>query len=76
MCVCVCVCVYVCVFVQVLRAGVLCEYGQPYKLLSDQHSRLLHLVEHTGAVASQKLKNMAYTAYQSKCGTGDIGVWV
>ena len=46
-----------------LRAGELCEYGEPYQLLSDPNSYLLRLVDHTGAVAAQKLKNMAYTAH-------------
>ena len=67
---------HVCICVQVLRAGVLCEYGQPYELLSNAESRLLQLVEHTGPIAAQKLKNMAYTAYQNRSLTGNVGVWV
>ena len=51
---------------QVLRAGVLCEYGEPYELLCNPNSYLLRLVEHTGAVAAQKLKNMARSAYEER----------
>ena len=50
--------------VQVLRAGELCEYGEPYQLMSQPKSYLLRLVDHTGPVAAQKLKNMAYTAHK------------
>ena len=51
---------------QVLRAGELCEYGEPYELLCNPNSYLLRLVEHTGAVAAQKLKNMARSAYEER----------
>ena len=52
--------------VQVLRAGELCEYGEPYQLMSQPKSYLLRLVDHTGPVAAQKLKNMAYTAHEHR----------
>ena len=52
--------------VQVLRTGELREYGEPYKLLSDPNSYLLRLVDHTGPVAAQNLKNMAFNAHQHR----------
>ena len=61
---------------QVLKEGQICDYGKPYELLSNPDSQLLRLVEHTGPVAAQKLKSLAYTAYQSKLGIGIHGTWV
>ena len=54
---------------QVLRAGELCEYGEPYELLCNSNSYLLRLVERTGAVAAQRLMNMAYQAHEERQST-------
>ena len=51
---------------QVLQAGEMREYGEPHQLLCDPNSYLLRLVEHTGPVAAEKLKNMAQTAHMNK----------
>ena len=53
---------------QVLRAGELCEYGEPYELLSDPNSYLLRLVEHTGPAAAERLINMAHSAHAERNG--------
>ena len=53
-------------FVQVLRAGLLCEFDEPHVLLSDSSSYLHRLVEHTGVDAANKLKEMALTAYNKR----------
>ena len=51
---------------QVLRAGEMCEYGEPHQLLCDPNSYLLRLVEHTGPVAAERLKDIAQTAHMNK----------
>ena len=51
---------------QVLQAGEMREYGEPHQLLCDQNSYLSMLVEHTGPVAAERLKNMAKTAHIHK----------
>ena len=51
---------------QILQAGEMREYGEPYQLLCDPNSYLLRLVEHTGPVAAGKLKDMAQTAHMHK----------
>ena len=51
---------------QVLRGGEMHEYGEPHQLLCNPNSYLLRLVEHTGPVAAERLKNMAQTAHMRK----------
>ena len=61
---------------QMIKAGKICEYGNPYQLLSNQESLFLQLVERAGPVAAQKLKSLAYTAYQNGLVVGHQGTWV
>ena len=42
------------------------EYGDPHQLLCDPNSYLLRLVDHTGPVAAERLKNMVQTAHMYK----------
>ena len=49
--------------VQVLDKGKVCEYGVPYELMDNPKSLLLKLVESTGPLAAEKLKNIAAAAY-------------
>ena len=38
-------------------------HGEPHQLLCDPNSYWLRLVEHTGPVTAERLKNMAQTAH-------------
>ena len=49
-----------------MRNGKLIEYGEPHELLCDSESYLLKLVEQTGQVAAEKLKNMSLNVYNRK----------
>ena len=49
--------------IQVLDNGKVCEYGVPYELMGNPKSLLLKLVESTGPLAAEKLKNIAAAAY-------------
>ena len=48
------------------RLGELCEYDEPHILLSQDNSYLGKLAEHTGAIAAQRLKAMALSAYNKR----------
>ena len=50
------------------RSGELCEYDKPHVLLTQHNSYLGKLVEHTGAIAAQRLKAMASSAYNERKG--------
>ena len=41
----------------------MCEYGAPYELMCDPESVLLQLVESTGPLAAENLKNIAAAAH-------------
>ena len=47
-------------------SGELCEYDEPHVLLAQHNSYLGKLVEHTGAIAAQRLKAMALSAYNER----------
>ena len=42
------------------------EYDEPYELLCRPDSYLKKLVDHTGAVATEKLQNMALLAHNER----------
>ena len=44
----------------------MCEYDEPHVLLTQPNSYLGRLVEHTGAIAAQKLKAMALKAHNER----------
>ena len=44
----------------------MCEYDEPHDLLTQPNSYLGRLVEHTGAIAAQKLKAMALKAHNER----------
>ena len=49
--------------VQVLDKGEVCEYGVPHELMCNPESVLLQLVDSTGPIAAENLKNIAAAAH-------------
>ena len=47
---------------QVMSDGQVKEFDRPYSLLQQPHSLFHHMVEQTGSVAANKLKQMAQEA--------------
>ena len=47
---------------QVMSDGQVKEFDRPYSLLQQPHSLFYHMVEQTGSVAANKLKQMAQDA--------------
>ena len=41
----------------------MCEYGAPYELMCNPESVLLQLVDSTGPLAAENLKNIAVVAH-------------
>jgi ATP-binding cassette subfamily C (CFTR/MRP) protein 4 len=52
--------------IMVLRFGELIEFGEPHELMSNAESYLLRLVDHTGPIASAKLKEMALDSHNAR----------
>ena len=48
---------------QVLDKGEMREYGEPYELMCNADSLLLQLVDKTGLVESERLKQIAVAPY-------------
>lgn len=51
--------------VMVLDAGILIEFDHPYKLLQHKCGFLTDMVEETGPVMSQKLRDVAWKAFHN-----------
>ena len=53
-------------FLQIMSEGQVKEFDRPYRLLQQPHSLFHHMVEQTGSVTANKLKQMAQEAEMRK----------